>query len=431
MAQLFDVIFSDLRSSKRNLNRLLSAGIIFALVGHFYVVEPYFEYKAQERKAKRTLETGRENLEGLSNRLKRIAGVQRNAENGLSRIRNRIRDYPDHLRQKLGEIDRAVSAPPSLSRQQSARSRVGEFVLPAQVRTFEEGVRWYMETWFTDLLADLRRSVVMPVLQLLEVPLSSGKSDLERTAERVLTNFRAYLDRVDREKPDFWRSYEGGKVEVAAELERLLENSFRPLEGEVTGLLQGTEDALREQGRVVKAAEEELKGTQERRNELESRLNSLESPLGRIPLGLTDLIVLFPLLVLVFVVTFTVALKKTAHLYAALWREFVAGQQNPDSTKFRQFTDCWFLPPYTSRAQPVLLLACLGISAGVFMRSSWLAMERPELFGSLVSELNSFRWGFFAFAYALGVIVVVSCAWVALRVLRDLERTRVGQSPQS
>jgi hypothetical protein len=45
MAQLFDVIFADLRSSKKHMNRLLTLGILFILVGHFSVVEPYIYYK--------------------------------------------------------------------------------------------------------------------------------------------------------------------------------------------------------------------------------------------------------------------------------------------------------------------------------------------------------------------------------------------------
>ena len=44
MTQFFDIIFEDLRSSKRSVNRLLSIGILFALLGHFFVVEPYFQY---------------------------------------------------------------------------------------------------------------------------------------------------------------------------------------------------------------------------------------------------------------------------------------------------------------------------------------------------------------------------------------------------
>ena len=42
MPDLLDVLFDDLRDSVRRFNRLLGAGLLFAVVCHFCVVEPYF-----------------------------------------------------------------------------------------------------------------------------------------------------------------------------------------------------------------------------------------------------------------------------------------------------------------------------------------------------------------------------------------------------
>jgi hypothetical protein len=66
MAQLLDVLFADLRSSKKSVNRLLSLGVLFALFGHFYIVEPYFQYKEQERK----LSIQRQEVESVSQGLR-------------------------------------------------------------------------------------------------------------------------------------------------------------------------------------------------------------------------------------------------------------------------------------------------------------------------------------------------------------------------
>jgi hypothetical protein len=67
MAQLFDVIFTDLRSSKKSVNRLLSLGVLFALVGHFYVVEPYFHFKVQELELLELSKNVKDLRESLSN----------------------------------------------------------------------------------------------------------------------------------------------------------------------------------------------------------------------------------------------------------------------------------------------------------------------------------------------------------------------------
>jgi len=70
MEQLFEIIFTDFRSSKKNVNRLLSVGILFAIVGHFYVVEPYFQYKIQENNATKALDVNKKEvktMEGMKN----------------------------------------------------------------------------------------------------------------------------------------------------------------------------------------------------------------------------------------------------------------------------------------------------------------------------------------------------------------------------
>jgi len=70
MKQLFEIIFTDFRSSKKNVNRLLSVGILFAIVGHFYVVEPYFQYKIQENNATKALDVNKKEvktMEGMKN----------------------------------------------------------------------------------------------------------------------------------------------------------------------------------------------------------------------------------------------------------------------------------------------------------------------------------------------------------------------------
>jgi hypothetical protein len=55
MEQWLEVIFTDFRTSKKNVNRLVSVGILFVLVGHFYVVERYFQYRTQEHMQKEAL----------------------------------------------------------------------------------------------------------------------------------------------------------------------------------------------------------------------------------------------------------------------------------------------------------------------------------------------------------------------------------------
>jgi hypothetical protein len=49
MAELFDILLNELRLTKKGFNRILSIGLLFTLSGHFFVVEPYFSYKKEEK----------------------------------------------------------------------------------------------------------------------------------------------------------------------------------------------------------------------------------------------------------------------------------------------------------------------------------------------------------------------------------------------
>jgi hypothetical protein len=47
MAELFDILLAELRSAKGSVNRIAGIGALFALLSHFYVMEPYFHYKCK------------------------------------------------------------------------------------------------------------------------------------------------------------------------------------------------------------------------------------------------------------------------------------------------------------------------------------------------------------------------------------------------
>jgi hypothetical protein len=214
MAQLFDVLFTDLRSSKKHMNRLLTLGILFILVGHFYVVEPYFQYKVQES----VLSIQRDNLKALS----------QDIESTLRDTKDQIENYPNHLGEMRRKIYDALWLGPS-----SDPLQVGEISLPAQI-TFEKGMRLYVEKWFTNLIDQLEKGIVTEV------------SNLSTTANKAIEDFRAGLNKLEKDNPDIWRNYEVKKGEVATgQLQDLVEVSFDSLENELFGLMKITGENLK------------------------------------------------------------------------------------------------------------------------------------------------------------------------------------------
>jgi len=429
MDDLFKVIMNDVRASKNRVNRLLGVGIIFVLLGHFYVVEPYFAYKVQEGKVRQALIDTEENLTKLSDQVDRMKKVSTKAHATLTELRQRINSYPDHLRDTLWEIDRAVRTSTTTQPfQQTAPVQVNGIPLPSQIKTFEAGVRWYIEQWFERLITDLQDGVVKPILELEHGREAEEGLRLRSMAREPLERLRTYLGTID---PDFWRSYATGKVPVARELQEVVEEFFGPLEGEVTDLLNKTAQRLEEEKKTAETMRGELDQTREKQQKLESRIASLESPLGRIPLSLPDLIVLFPLLVAVIVVMVVLAFKKSGELCLSLWEPFTHEQGEGKLDAFQHYTDCWFLPPYGNVGQPLVLVAWLAVISMVFVRGSLLVFGEPELFASLTGDPSSVKRTLFTAAYLVGGMVIIGAACSGLLTVRRLSQriSRPGSTP--
>ena len=418
MEQLFEIIFTDFRSSKKNVNRLLSVGIFFALVGHFYVVEPYFQYKIQERNATEALDVKKEQLNQLTDNLNSIKDVSQEASKILNNIRKRIGNFPDHLRTVLPKIAQALrSGPTSQHLQIGAPSRFEEISLPPDIISFEAGVSWYIENWFNDAVNELKTKVVNPVLQLEHGQKRLEAFSLKEKTHEAIEKLRTHLKGVD---PEFWHRYEGigGKVEVASELQRTVEESFDPVVSEVSHLLKKTGNMRENQEENLNTIQEDLIKTQTRIKKLEFRINSLKSPLGPIPMGLTDLIILFPLLIVTLVVMLALAVRKSGQLYIVLWREVKKGKGDADFAVFQHYSDCWYLPPYASFTHPVLIFTWLAMITGIFVRAGLLVSGELELFTSLAGEVESLKHSIFAGAYIVGMVVIITCAWFSGKTLR-------------
>jgi hypothetical protein len=439
MEQLSKVIQADLRSSKNRSNRLLGVGIVFAMLAHFYVVEPYFAYKAQERSAARTLASAEKKLKELSEQVAGIEQVNKQADSALNEMLARIERYPDHLRQMLPRIDEALltrEASENMQRreapateqarqsgftvegqQQGLSRRINGVELPPHITEFEDAVRWYIEHWFKDLLSDLENRVVRPILKLKQGEQRAEIPDLEAMAQGAMSNLNQYLDSVD---PQFWRSYRDGKVPVSMGLQQVVKDSFEPLEGEVDKLLVKTKKVVTEKTEELTTVRKHLADIGLKRGALEARINSLESPLGRIPLSLPDLIVLFPLLMTIVFVMVAVALYKTSQLYVVLWRQFRNNGSERNVADFHYYADCWFLPPYRNVGQPLLLVVWTILVAGIAIRGSVLVMGEDELFTSLTGEVFYYKLSFFLCGYILGSLLIVGFLIFLYRALKRI-----------
>ncbi len=465
MSQLFDVLFDDLRSNKTRMNRLLGAGLLFALIAHFYVVEPYFEYKEKERILARSLSEKDAQCKVLSDRLTHLTDLNQKIKTNLKDIKDKIENFPEHLRGILKEIwdvlsSKTSSLTPNQSTylqqsvpkenrngrkattsnqsiyiqqqipddsnmpmtvqqsgqiEQSTTREIGEFFMPPDITTFKDGVYWYNKTWFNSLINKIQNEIIIPINQGKIAPNEIGDIDLGNVAQQAMESINGYLREVN---PEFWRTYSGpgGKIDVAQGLKRVVEESLGLVRENVDKIVEEIEKTKNKLDDELKTIKIGLTDFENRVKNLNDRLNSLESPLVRIPADLQDMIKLFPILIVALLVTITTNLRKGNSLYTALWGEFKKDNKESDYRVFQRHADCWYLPPYVSIFQPLLPGVLIAIIAGIFVRACFLVISEPSLFISLTGEPEIIRKNLFTGAYLVGSLVIIGCIWVTGKI---------------
>lgn len=440
MPQLFDILFNDFRSARGKVNRILGAGLLFALIAHFYVVEPYFEYKRQETRLKEILFEKRKQINLLSERSERMVNLSENIKRNQKNIEDEVKHFPQHLRGRLSDI-RKLFHPESSSNsseqvthiQQSAviqqsgdirelkYKKIGDVSLPSDITTFNDGVDWYIKTWFDDLLEDIKKRIEEPIKQTDIKSGMVGDIELLNITQQGTKDIQGYIDGVIKENPDFWKTYSGtgGKVDVAQGLQSEVKKSFNPLWENITTLVEGLKNAEKVQRGELINVKGDMAKLEGRKVELDQWLSSLESPFGRIPADLTDFIKLFPVLMVGLIVFVTASIRKSMSLYTALWEEYKKNDPEADVTVFQRQTDCWYLPPYPNMFRLFILGCCIAIIVCVFVRSSLLVVSGHALFKPLISdEVDFLSRDIFIGVYIFGVLVIIGCLYFNGKILR-------------
>jgi hypothetical protein len=422
MAQLFDVLFSDLRSSKRSLNRLLTLGILFILIGHFYVVEPYFPYKAQERNIHDEKKLLKQQEQELLGRLENIKGVSQGVEKTLTDIQKQIDAYPTHLGEMRPKIDGALQSGSS-----SAPLQFGEISLQPPIKTPEEGVRKYIEAWFINLIEKINNGIEAEVSKLNSGQKRIIVSSLLDEADKAANAFKNGLEDLKRKNPYIFIKYEGEGDMATFQLQKVVVDSFDPVKKEVFSLLKITEDNLniiKGELNTIQSLKDNLR---KQREKLESSLDSLQSPLGPVPVGLKDFIVLFPFFIVALLVMITAAIHKSGYLYLAFWREYSRQNTTKDREAFQLFADCWYLPTKKSIVKLLLLIILLSVVSGIFIRASWLVISNAdaELFTFLFPAEESSTKNVFTGVYIFGAFVVVGCFGIIFQALWRITRESI------
>lgn len=425
MPKIFDLLLNDFRLSKRNFNRILSVGLLFVLFGYFYIVEPYFRYKLQEKNSVLELERKQSCLEELSKSHDRLKETSSRVDSALRSIKSDIQGFPDHLRAMLPKIEGIVSSSASSQANQEEQPRsIDNIHFPSRLTSFKDGVRWYTKKWFGNVVIDLEEDIIKPALLLKEKETALGDK-LDSLSKNAIEKIHRYIEDVD---PNFWRSYREGKVPVAQGLINILEVSFTPIYEEIKSLKNEIDISMEKQKEVISNTKNEVKDLKTSLGNLESRIKSIESPIGKIPLNLTDFTEVFPLLIVILIVLLTVYLNKSKRLYTALRIEITKDGIDKEIPDIQYLASGWYLPPYRNIVQPLSLGISIIIIIGIYIRSVLHSIASPEFFISIIGEEEVIRKLVFICFYLIGVLVITGCLWFSQRSLRLKGKKTEGET---
>jgi len=394
-----DVMLNDYRVSIKEINRLFLVGLLFALASHFYVIEPYFQLKSKEQSLQNSLPAMEQSLNVIMRDEAKISEAKQSVAAALQQIRDNLLQFPDQLRDVLPDIQSALNlrgspapgqpavAAPDLppyaqfNQQQYMQQALpgSTITLPGEINSFEAAVNWYVNDWFARLLAELENRVVKPVIDLDSAGSTNGARDLHEICTNAVDAVKKHINAID---PDFWHSYggRGGKVDVASGIRDNIESAFAPLENKVFELLEETNRQRQSQEEKLAMLNMTISDTREKITFLSDRLKAIESPFGPLPLRMTDLIKLFPFLLVALAVKLAFVMREGA-LQKSLFRQMNDRPNDTAAQLLMQYQlRSLLLAPASSPASLAAMAAWLTALLAVFIRSAWLISSNPQVF---------------------------------------------------
>jgi hypothetical protein len=253
----------------------------------------------------------------------RIEAFRRSHE-GFGRLTNVIRSGPDELRAFLGSVSREVpmserNAPFVQQTPVQQAPQAEPCAAVAGDERFSCLVLEHVRGQFDSYRNLLEAEVIGPLLAAngADAPLVDP-SRLQEEIDRLEARFEARM----AENPTFWRAYEE-KGEF-----------FVELEGDIGAFWQEYERLIAEQSEVLQREKAELVAAQaallqdradmeQLKGELKTRLDAIDTPFGKLPVGLNEAILGFPVLIAIGFLLCMRQLAETARLrraFAALYR---------------------------------------------------------------------------------------------------------------
>lgn len=357
----------------------------------------------------------------------RIEAFRRSQE-GFERLSGVIRSGPDEMRTFLGSLSLDLPmpngggpAPPPMSAQQMDVQQMDVQQMNVQQApepdacaglAGDEGfgcrVLEHLRGRFDGYRDLLEAEVTGPLLAAggAGAPLADP-SRLREEIDRLEARFEARI----AENPTFWRAYEE-KGEF-----------FVELEGDIAAFWQDYERLIAAQSEVLEREKAELTAAQARlrgdladmeqlKGELKTRLDAIDTPFGKLPVGLNEAILGFPVLIAIGFLICMRQLADTARLrgaFATLYRRRDPQGRLLSRQQIALIAPLWLDAdaPGRPRALAVLTLAAplvIFLIAVAAVAYSWLETDAFRTAGTLNLRIFAGLYGLSLLAFLMGAM---------------------------
>lgn len=383
-------ILSRFESRSKNFENSFKILLLFSILFLFIIQIPYLSIQVKK--------------ENINNEIKSVlshvasdsidAQYFKNVQSGINNLQRAIKRSPEELREfVMREINSSQNQNFTPNQQQQAIESV------SNKDNLNKLVENELEKHFQDYKKILINEIIQPLDSLGEKDLTKFISDLDTLQNIFYSNYN--------ENPDFWHTY-AGKEDFFFAFDRNV-NSY--LSQFIEKLEKGKNDVT-ERLKRENHSKDSLINVVEKQKDIEqqitARMEQIEFPFGKIPIGLSESIAVFPLLITVGFLFLLSLLRETIKLRKNLHSLYL--QKDPERQVFTDTQISLIAPllidpllPVKSQRIKVILITLPLI---IFITAVCIAIYTWTLPGAVIITASD-TWWIYTILYLLSLILCI------------------------
>lgn len=245
-----------------------------------------------------------------------------------------------------------------------------------------------------------------------------NESELADEFQKMREILRSHI----QQKPRFWITVQG-KGEMSITLDTEIKNLWKALREKIQPVMDGLDVRIDDGNSKIALMKRNQKSLTERQKQLSARITEIESPIGKLPIGLTESVLVYPIL-LAFGFWFTAGIfVEHAGLRVELKDIETRGElvkESLGSWQIARLAPLWIDPENNSQIRVVRVLALLIPFFAFVLTVAAIIYSQLTLSSTLFSQV-----GINAIVYwVLYGISAIGFLFVLLRITRTLSRLK-------